>query len=562
MFTGVLASARLNNPVLSTNAAFSLQSIHLLPYRGRISFVNSFEYSSLENQLKSTGAIVRGEVESTKTLLRVILKALTVCFVFASLTLLSIGFATKQESLLLLGTGCALPIALLLPYLCLAKKTSLLEPIHLILVYLLIGSTATTFFLVFSSSERRDFLMFQEGYSFFLRGGLMLACGVALFSTAYSLTPFRFSSRESSDRVTVEIDGSRFVFLSVLLMCIAILGSFLFLKRSGGFTFSQITLPRYEIIETEDGVRLGGGGYYRALASFSHPCLLIYIAYLSRLRRRWRYRDIAIVCGLGFSTIFLPFLSNSRTEVVYVLLQILMIQAAFGCVSRPGAVVSIACALLLFSAMTFGRSLHSSDARTISSNPVVALASSGNGWSLVGTSLIVNRIPKLMPFKYGSSYLTWIYAPIPRSWWPEKPDLGLGREIKSKLILFGQEVSSSGRPPGVLGEGYINFGWLGFFGSAVFFGIVLRTFWNSFSDRIKTEPLTLVLYLLLLPSFVQLVNSGVSEFIVRATTEFALFVANLALISLFLPKYSVPCTHEIAESIESQESPRQIVIDG
>ena len=37
-----------------------------------------------------------------------------------------------------------------------------------------------------------------------------------------------------------------------------------------------------------------------------------------------------------------------------------------------------------------------------------------------------SMIPRNVDYLYGESLLSWIYAPVPRSYWPEKPEIGLG----------------------------------------------------------------------------------------------------------------------------------------
>jgi hypothetical protein len=93
----------------------------------------------------------------------------------------------------------------------------------------------------------------------------------------------------------------------------------------------------------------------------------------------------------------------------------------------------------------------------------------------VKTAHIMDAVPEDIPYHYGKTYLTFVFAPIPRTMWPDKPSIGLGPMI-GELVYNRQR---SGVPPGMMGEAYINFGMIGIFSSLFILGYVLKTIFIS-----------------------------------------------------------------------------------
>ncbi len=66
-------------------------------------------------------------------------------------------------------------------------------------------------------------------------------------------------------------------------------------------------------------------------------------------------------------------------------------------------------------------------------------------------------MPDRWEYQFGKTFVVWIYAPVPRSIWPDKPAITLGQEVK--VELYGGPVEQGGEiPPSITGEFYINFG--------------------------------------------------------------------------------------------------------
>jgi hypothetical protein len=88
---------------------------------------------------------------------------------------------------------------------------------------------------------------------------------------------------------------------------------------------------------------------------------------------------------------------------------------------------------------------------------------------LESISEIYRNVPEIHPYLEGETYERIPYSLIPRALWPDKPVLLTG----VNEWFFQHEGGTS--PITVMGEGYLNYGWLGVIGCAVFAAIVMRS---------------------------------------------------------------------------------------
>lgn len=423
------------------------------------------------------------------------------------------GVLMSDDRLLLLAIGFLAPVALLAPQIVLRRQISILEPTGMVFLYTIIGTTMNAAFIAYGMDSRHASLTDGEPTSYFATGGVWVLVGLLTFSITYGL----FQGRAPIERA-LPAERGRFPFIVVALamtmgFALSALGTILFINSTGGFSLEALSQKRWVAIQGEGGDTVyGGGGYLRLLAGLSAPLAIFWLSHFLQTRQR-SVAAIGAVAILALSAMALPFFSSGRSGVIFVIFQL---AAAYLCYRRVSPVQLTIAALVvvtIFGAMSGMRSSQGN------ANPFVAAASSGNGVSLVAVAHITQRVPERMDHKYGESYLRWIYSPIPRSLWPTKPDLGLGREVKQQVTHGVQRVDMGGRPPGFLGEGYINFGGLGLLAGAVLFGFIARTLWNSFAPLLGKSATGTALYIMLFLPVSQYSNSAFSEMVVRALTE-------------------------------------------
>lgn len=82
---------------------------------------------------------------------------------------------------------------------------------------------------------------------------------------------------------------------------------------------------------------------------------------------------------------------------------------------------------------------------------------------------------------YGSELLAIAVLPVPRALWEDKP-IQLSRKMRE--AYWGD--TSGGIPPGLFGEGFIGFGWIGVILISILYGMILRTFSSKYSLHNKS----------------------------------------------------------------------------
>jgi hypothetical protein len=91
---------------------------------------------------------------------------------------------------------------------------------------------------------------------------------------------------------------------------------------------------------------------------------------------------------------------------------------------------------------------------------------------LVDIALIQSRTPSIYPYAHGKR---WLQAPllaaIPRALWPGKPALSNGGEI---AVRYGGNAPGTSMPTTMVGDAWIQFGWLGVIAASLLLGAVFR----------------------------------------------------------------------------------------
>jgi hypothetical protein len=94
---------------------------------------------------------------------------------------------------------------------------------------------------------------------------------------------------------------------------------------------------------------------------------------------------------------------------------------------------------------------------------------------LVDIALIQSRTPSLYPYEHGRR---WMRAPlaaaVPRALWPGKPSLSNGAEIAVKYGGAPAGTTGTSMPSTMVGDAWIQFGWLGVIAASLALGAVFR----------------------------------------------------------------------------------------
>lgn len=132
------------------------------------------------------------------------------------------------------------------------------------------------------------------------------------------------------------------------------------------------------------------------------------------------------------------------------------------------------------------------------------------------TSHIIKAVPTDFGYLHGQSLVGWLFAPVPRSVWPNKPLFMNLPPILSTLI-YSQPHNNI--PPGIVAELYLNFGWLGVVFGMLLLGIFLRFSFNYYV-RYKNSIFVQTIYVLVITRFtIILFNSSMGAAILKTIID-------------------------------------------
>ncbi len=252
-----------------------------------------------------------------------------------------------------------------------------------------------------------------------------------------------------------------------------------------------------------------GTGFIGALASsINYGYVLLTIA---ALRYRSRLAVFVLVTTLPLATA-LGFLTGSkRRTLVFLATVVLTAMLVRARIRARWLLAGLAVLMLLYPLSQFYREVILDDNRRtvvdVLRNPAPALeavsdylgGSRSSSYVLEGVmatgsrldglgieSVIVRDTPAVSPFQKGRTLGLFFLAFVPRAFWPDKPEITIGRWITA-VYGSGPHIESSTGPT-FLGEFYLNFGTLGVVGGMLLYGILLRLFQASFLGPNATTP--------------------------------------------------------------------------
>ncbi|MCT4554247.1 MAG: hypothetical protein N4A53_06120 [Pelagimonas sp.] len=395
------------------------------------------------------------------------------------------------------------------------------DPLNLVALFVVIGCTAPSYFITFDQTRRIQILMGDLSQADFIPITLLYAVTMLLVGFGYAACKTRLPVERilpREDRLSAR--GFQFAIIVGLVLGLGALA--LFVERTGGLASSIADISRKRAVQivSNGEVTYASAGYLRMIGSLSVPLMLIVLSYyLGRFKvlPRWIRWQIWLLCAISFA---LPFIASARSSVVFTILGLMIVLSVHNRLSRSTLIATSLAVLVIFGTMSALRSAAQRGDAESFANPFLALAESGNGLSLFGTAHIVTHVPDRMKYQLGSTYLTWITAPIPRSVWPGKPDVSLGKRIKGEVMQA--RVIRTGRPPSIINEGWINFGLPGMLLAALAFGYVLRLVPNSLNPVLKTSAFAAPLYFTFALDLANLSNAAFSQGVVRILTNLVL----------------------------------------
>lgn len=404
-----------------------------------------------------------------------------------------------------LQTAAAFAITAL-PFLVAAKEAPgrFLHPMAVFGFTMVLGVAGQTAYLTHDTSLRAS-LLSGLSMSILNRALLVVALGVIVLCLGY-LASRHISGRRpgrlfawTARRRLADPSPRRVFWICIALLLISGLAFAVYAPKVGIHSPADLLSSRKRFAVVDGKVVVYG--YYRWLVGLCGVGFLLATYTIVRRRVSWRsgLGVVAILSVLG--TAGFAVVTSSRTEFFEVVAMAIFI--ALGLRQREprlGVIVGVVAVALAAVTLLFGlRSVSNGQTETLGSSiglsSVVENAAGSRDWMDIGPlAVVIARVPDAYPYQYGKTFVSILWAPIPRTIWNSKPQVRLGPATGPPIYGFLPRERVSGDPPGILGELWINGGLIGVIAGMLALGAGIRwvEWWYETVD--STEGLNAILF--------------------------------------------------------------------
>jgi oligosaccharide repeat unit polymerase len=346
----------------------------------------------------------------------------------------------------------------------------------------ILGVLFRSIYLVFELADisilRSIFLRDKEIIDFLYPSIIML---IAFFSLllGYMACKKRYKIK-NLNILKNEWNKSRYVQITLILLIISFTSIYVFVQSNGGLISGIISQARGVSETLED---TNPQGYLRLFSSLGFINLFLTLTWLKTSKKLKFYsRLIFFLSLIGF--VFFNFFISQRGTVVFIFIKLIAFSYyIFDSKTSYKRLITFGfTALILFEIMSLFRYNDKFETDDFNFNlikkfePAILTI---NFIDISKTAHIIDGIPKKLPFAFGGTYITSLYAPIPRSIWPTKPVVNVDNIVGQK-IYGSRYFGAGGTPAGLIAEAYWNFWLFGILIVPFLTGIFLRYIENTF----------------------------------------------------------------------------------
>lgn len=369
--------------------------------------------------------------------------------------------------------AATLPIAL--------RRGELFEPIWLVVLIVAFGVTGKAFYVCFGPEDKVAFLLLGKELRDLLPAALMIASSLLSLSTGYLLGYVRWKVPGMSSLAAGSWNPRKYSMVMTTLIAAGVLSFAVFVLQLDVSFQGLSDLSSKRFVRLPDSRFQGIHGYLRWGAMSLEMAFYVGFAKWVQTRRRLWSASGSIVLILALLAITFPIFVSSRQTVMFMFVRIVIIWFCIRGEPRPRYVIALMAVglVIMGSMLALRRGLSDWDGLRahIGVGGLIEATIGGRYFlDLTKTAHVLAGVPDKLDYQYGKSLVTWIVAPIPRSQWPEKPAIGVGIEIGHMLF---RTPETSGVPPGIVGELYLNFGTIGVFVGMFAIGFILRSVYTT-----------------------------------------------------------------------------------
>lgn len=368
------------------------------------------------------------------------------------------------------------------------------EPINLIALALLFGSALRSIWMLTSLNTRVEFLMMGTDFESVVANMPLVLLSVLSLSIGYLVLPHRFPLERLDFVRNFRMSKQRFwlaVWLTVLIAAIGIpwmVQQYGIDMNAGLFGSSSKKVAQF----TDDsGEIVYGTGFQRFMAFATiHGFSLLTSALIAKILKPTPV-VIAAIAGTGGLAALIFIVTSSRSAIVVAVLNLAIFAHYYRRLPLKAFLSVGIASVFVLSALGALREQNQTGNLNDDATAFDRVIGSGNSIDFIRTSAIIDRVPSTVDYLYGQSYYALLTSIVPRSFWPDKPQVGLGSFVKGEI--FHQDVRLNGWPSGMIAEGWINFGFVGLIIPMFLFGMLLRYVYESILPLLgNSYPLTLI----------------------------------------------------------------------
>ena len=172
--------------------------------------------------------------------------------------------------------------------------------------------------------------------------------------------------------------------------------------------------------------------------------------------------------------IIYAFIVSSRTEILFILLSSIIIITVLR--SLPIKTIFISFFILVFISSSI---IQLRGNYNYESSFIEEIVGNNNLLGVAKTGVIISHTDANQ-LKLGTTYISWLFAPIPRIIWKDKPMINPGLVVRKEIMPTGSINNiGGGVPPSFVAEAYWNFGIIG----VIFLSFLWGSFCSSFHNR-------------------------------------------------------------------------------
>lgn len=391
------------------------------------------------------------------------------------------------------------------------KPYDIFHPLNFIALSLFFGVFGRILFVLGSTSPVVNDLLDNRPLESIVPGAVLSMFGSMFLCVGFLLPRSTHLKLFTLSNFLEQFNQRRFMIFLPFVFAVAAFGVYTFLK-STGFQFDGLaslsSKRRVVINDVESSL-----GYVRLLAQDLPRTAFLCVLGIWLTCYRRSPGILVAIAGFSVLAIALPFMASSRGIVVVTLITACVLINRIRGINFAALLTVGFLSIVVLSGMLAMRRVHTRGvefSEAFSELGFEPLFGNHNFADVVKLAHIYDAVPDLIDYKYGSSFVSIIYAPIPRSIWKDKPAVAMGREISEKIYNRGMKLKDKGggTPPGLFAESIINFSVWGFPVTVMLAGAMLRVLHNTLDRFAEYSIPGAVLYASVLPPYCLSMMSG------------------------------------------------------